>query len=127
VIAPVKYLVGISAVIIAVFSSLGFYLVRGTPVSKELVASGHNHILSFAYGAILFALLLKKLDVSNTVKWILAVWMTLSFLGPLDLIYAGFTGDRAYLSFTSPAFNGSFVVLWLAMAYFVVTSKDKKE
>ena len=114
-----KYLVGISALIIALFSALGFYLIEGAPKIKSLVASGHNHMLSFAFGAVLFALVLSKLNVGGGVKKWLSIWMVLTFLGPLALIYAGFTGNTGMLQFTSPLFMGSFVLLWLWLAYAV--------
>ena len=107
-----KLLYGIAILIIVVFTGLGFYLIEGEPAIESLVASGHNHILSFAYGAILFGMLLGRTAINDMSKWWLSVWMSLTYLGPLALIYAGFTGQTGHLSVTSPLFMGSFVVLW---------------
>lgn len=57
-----KILFGSAAAVIGAFSALGFYLIEGEPAIKSLVVTGHNHILSFAYGAILFGLLLKAVN-----------------------------------------------------------------
>lgn len=46
--------------------------------------------------------------------------MSLTYLGPIALIYAGFTGKTGFLMYTSPLFEGSFVVLWALMAYFLL-------
>lgn len=122
-----KYLVGISALVVVVFSALGFYLIEGAPKIKSLVVSGHNHMLSFAYGALLFALILSKLAISDRAKKWLSLWMSLTFLGPLALIYAGFTGNTGILTFTSPLFMGSFVLLWLWLAYAVFSQSSSQE
>ncbi len=114
-----KYLIIVSSLVLAIFSSLGFYLVRGNPPIKNLVVSGHAHMLEFAFGAILFALALNITKISDrTQKW-LAIWMSLTFFGPGALIYAGMTGNTGFLSVTGALFEGSFVVLWLILAYFV--------
>lgn len=117
-----KYLYTVSALVLAVFSSLGFYLVRGTPPIKDLVVSGHNHMLSFAFGAILFGLVLSKTKASEKVQKWLAVWMSLTFIGPGALIYAGMVGNTGFLTTTDALFQGSFVVLWLILGYFVAKS-----
>lgn len=114
-----KYLFTVSAIVLAVFSSLGFYLIRGNPPIKDLVVSGHTHMLEFSFGAILFGLVLNLTKVSEKVQKWLAIWMSLTFLGPGALIYAGMVGNTAFLSFTDALFQGSFVVLWLILGYFV--------
>ncbi len=119
-----KYLIIVSALVIVIFSALGFYLIDGAPKIKSLVAAGHNHILSFAYGALLFAWVIRRATVSEGVKKGLAVWMSLTFLGPLALIYAGFTGKTGLLDTTGVLFEGSFVVLWLIAAYLIATRKE---
>ncbi len=117
-----KYLFTVSAIVLAVFSSLGFYLVRGTPPIKTLVVSGHTHMLEFAFGAVLFGLVLSQTKVSDKVQKWLAVWMSLTFIGPGALIYAGMTGNTSFLSTTDALFQGSFVVLWLILGFFVAKS-----
>lgn len=114
-----KYLFTVSSIVLAIFSSLGFYLIRGTPPIKTLVVSGHTHMLEFAFGAILFGLVLGKTQVSEKVQSALAIWMSLTFFGPLALIYAGMVGNTSFLATTDALFQGSFVVLWLILAYFV--------
>lgn len=111
-----KLIFTIAIIVITVFSALGFYLIDAEPKIKTLVVSGHNHILSFAYGAILFGLLLRFTGLPETVKRWLAVWMSVTYLGPLALIWAGLSGKTDILQFTSPLFMGSFVVLWLILA-----------
>ncbi len=120
-----KYLIIVSSLVLAIFSGFGFYLIRGQPAIKDLVVSGHNHTLSFAYGGILFALILANLNISEEMKTWLAYWMSLTFLGPIALIYAGLTGNTSILQYTDIIFQGSFVVLWILLAYFVGISKQK--
>ncbi|MEK7520968.1 MAG: hypothetical protein AAB560_02720 [Patescibacteria group bacterium] len=115
-----KILFGSAAAVIGVFSALGFYLIEGEPVIKSLVITGHNHILSFAYGAILFGLLLKIVNLTEPRKIVLSVWMATTFFGPLALICAGFTGNTSFLPVTSPVFEGSFVVLWLIIFWLLM-------
>lgn len=115
-----KYLFTVSSLVVAIFSSLGFYLIRGNPPIKALVVSGHTHMLEFAFGAILFGLVLNLTKVSEKVQTGLAVWMSLTFFGPLALIIAGMIGNTSFLSVTDALFQGSFVVLWLILGYLVV-------
>ena len=115
-----KIIFGTAIFVIVAFSALGFYLIDAEPKIKSLVVSGHNHILSFAYGAILFGLLLGKITLPESRKVLLAVWMSLTYLGPLDLIYAGISGNTSLLSLTSPLFMGSFVALWFIMFYLLL-------
>ena len=115
-----KIVFGVAALVITAGSAFGFYLIQGEPVIKSLVASGHNHLLSFAYGGILFGLLLGRIGIAETKKWWLAVWMSLTYLGPVALIYAGLTGKTGFLMYTSPPLEGSFVVLWALMVYFLL-------
>lgn len=119
-----KIIFGGAALVIFIFSSLGFYLINGEPPIKSLVISGHSHILLFAYGAILFGLLLSKVRATDSLKKILAILFTLTYLGPLDLVYAGQSGVTKLLAYSSPLFMGLFVVLWLWL--FVLLMKPTK-
>ncbi len=121
-----KYLFVVSALTIAIFSALGFYLIDGEPKIKSLVVTGHNHILSFAYGALLFAFVLSTLSVPETRKKLLSIWMSLTFLGPLSLMYAGFTARTGLLEITGPLFEGSFVLVWLIVAFLVLSEKRER-
>lgn len=106
-----------AALVIAAVSAVGFYLIQGEPAIKQLVVTGHNHTLSFAYGAILFGLLLRHVAISERRKLVLAWWMSTTYLGPIALMVAGMLGRTDFLMFTSPVFEGSFVVLWGILFY----------
>lgn len=121
-----KYLFSVSAGTIALFSGLGFYLIHGTPKIKSLVASGHNHMLSFAFGAMIFGLIVHLLGLSEKQQRYLSIWMTISFLGPLFLIVAGVTGYTKFLVYTDAVFQGSFVVLWVILISYILSSGKKK-
>jgi hypothetical protein len=123
---PEKILFGLSALIIVAAGALGYYLIDGEPAIKGLVSSGHNHLMSFAFGAILFGLVLNWLNVSEQKKMWMGYWMCATFLGPIALIYAGFSGQTALLKFTSPIFNGSFVILWFLLAIAIFNSRSKR-
>lgn len=112
-----KIIFGSATFIVAAGSIFGFYLVQGEPAIKSLVASGHSHVLSFAYGAILYGLLMRRLTFFERTKTALAAWMSLTYFGPIALILAGLTGNTGFLMYTSPIFEGSFVLLWMIMAY----------
>jgi len=114
-----KYLFTVSSLVLAIFSSLGFYLIRGNPPIKTLVVSGHTHMLEFAFGAILFGLILNLTKVSDKAQMWLSIWMSLTFFGPGALIYGGLTGNTSFLLYTDALFQGSFVVLWVLLAYMV--------
>lgn len=121
-----KYLLGISSLVIAIFSGFGFYLIEAQPAIKALVVSGHSHIIEFAFGAILYAILLGKLGLGENARTWLSIWMSTTFLGPLALIYGGITGNTSMLATTSILFEGSFVLLWLIAAYSVFTSRPSE-
>jgi len=121
-----KYLFVVSASVITVFSALGFYLIDAEPKIKSLVVSGHNHILSFAFGAILFGLIMMNLEIKESTKKWLSIWMSLTFLGPLGLIYAGIFGDTSMLTVTGALFEGSFVLLWLILLYFIIKTPTQR-
>lgn len=112
-----KVIFGAAALVIAAVSAVGFYLIQGEPAIKQLVVTGHNHTLSFAYGAILFGLLLRHVAISERRKLVLAWWMSTTYLGPIALMVAGMLGRTDFLMFTSPVFEGSFVVLWGILFY----------
>lgn len=120
-----KILFGIAAFIITAFSAFGFYLIQGKPKIASLAAAGHNHVLSFAYGAILFGFLLRFLMVPERRKLALAWWMSLTYLGPIALIWAGLTGNSAFLKYTSPVFEGSFAILWLILFWMLLRQKAR--
>lgn len=61
-----KIIFGIVALVITAGGAFGFYLIQGAPVMKTLAVSGHNHLLSFAYGGILFGLLLGRVSIAET-------------------------------------------------------------
>lgn len=115
-----KVIFALAALVIAGVSAIGFYLIEGEPAIKQLVVTGHNHTLSFAYGAILFGLLLRHVMVSEKKKMMLSLWMSATYLGPAALMAAGVLGRTDFLMFTSPVFEGSFVLLWAILFYELV-------
>ncbi len=121
-----KYLFGVAAFVLAVVSGIGFYLIGAKPKIQSLVVSGHSHTLLFAFGAILFGLLMRVAGTGEGAKRWLGFWFTLTFLGPISLIYAGVTGSTALLKWTSPLFYGSFVALWLLMAWMVANAGNSQ-
>lgn len=118
-----KIIFSIAVLVIVIFSAFGFYLIEGEFKIKSLAVSGHAHVLLFAYGAILFGLLMKIVDISEFKKRVLAVLMSLTYLAPIALIYAGFTGSAAILQITGPIFEGLFVILWAKMLYLIFRQK----
>ena len=118
-----KIIFSIAVLVIVIFSAFGFYLIEGEFKVKSLAVSGHAHVLLFAYGAILFGLLMKTIDIAEFKKRILAVLMSLTYLAPIMLIYAGFTGNTAVLQVSGPIFEGLFVILWAKMLYLIFKQK----
>lgn len=119
-----KIIFSIAVLVIVIFSAFGFYLIEGEFKIKSLAVSGHAHVLLFAYGAILFGLLMRALDISEFKKRALAIAMSLTYIAPIMLIYASFTGSTAILQISGPLFEGLFIVLWAKMLYLLLKQKS---
>lgn len=118
-----KYLYLVSSLMIVLSGALGFVLIYTKPQIESLMASGHSHLIGFAMAAILFGYLLRFISLSTGEKWIMAVWTSLTFVGPLTLIYAGYSGTTSMLKMSGIIFEGSFVLMWLVMIFALAKAK----
>lgn len=118
-----------SAGVIVLLALLGFYLAKAEVPEPygHLVSAGHSHGLCFAFAAIFYGLLLKKIKVSLELKKGLSLWVLVTFLGPFGLLFAGLSHQMKFLTITSIVGEGSFVVLWLILLFLLFKKIEVKK
>lgn len=118
-----------SAGVIVLLSLLGFYLVKAEiPEAYEhLVKAGHSHGLCFSFAAIFYAILLKRVILSQKLKTYLGYWVLITFLGPFGLLFAGLSHKMNFLALTSIIGEGSFVLIWAIMTFLLFTRFNQEK
>lgn len=105
-----------AAFIIAIGSLLGFYVIHGEPKIEGLVSSGHGHLILFALSAIIFVHALTHVEglTDKAAMW-LALLTLISYILPIGLLVAGYTGETAHLRWTTPLGGIPLAFNWLLL------------